>query len=184
MVIQRLLSIEEQKAYERQRIEEAKGSVKSLDTHSPPMVDRVCAPQDLAGDLVAGSDIVDTTKYKYDRIKVRGPDGVARYTAGNRDAIAKSMLGMTKKQVFDVSKENNLKMDVHFKSRNDGHFRMIVGQALRSIIAKGNTITIDGVEIKSLDQKVEWPKGYVQEDKGTSTEPVRRGAPSIARIKP
>lgn len=118
--------------------------------------------------------VVDTTKYKYDRIKVRGPDGKARYTAGNKDAVAKSLLGMPKQELFDTATANGLKLDDHFRLRNDGHFRMIVGQALRSVIIKGGEVVIRKVQIKSLDQQVEWPKGYAEEEKGTTQKPIRK----------
>lgn len=118
--------------------------------------------------------VVDTKKYKYDRIKVRGPDGVARYTAGNKDAVAKCLIGMSKEDLLQVAKGNGLKMAEHYKARNSGHFRMIVGQALRSIVQKGGKVQINGVEIESLAQKVEWPKGFAEEEKGTHEKPVRR----------
>lgn len=118
--------------------------------------------------------VVDVEKYKYDRIKVRGPDGVARYTAGNKDAIAKAMFGMTKEQIRTVATENNLDLAVHFEKRNMGHLRMIVGQALRNIIAKKGTVLIDGHKITKLNQKASWPKGYVEEPKGTTQHPIRK----------
>lgn len=166
----RLATVEEQKAYERERIEEAKRA-KSLDTQVRLVVDQAVLPEP-AGVEVA--KVVDTTKYKYNRIKVRGPDGVARYTAGNHDAIAKSLTGMSKQKLFEVAQANGLALDNHFKLRNSGHFRMIVGQALRGIVLRGNKAVIDGVEISALDQPVEWPKGYAQEDKGTHQNPIRK----------
>lgn len=130
---------------------------------------------------VAGQ-VVDTTKYKYDRVKVRGPDGVARYTAGTKDAIAKSLFGISKKNLLEIAKSNGLKLDAHYKARNDGHFRMIVGQALRSVIHKGGKVTIGDVVIVQLDQKVSWPKGFAEEKKGTHDKPIRKH-PSANRIK-
>lgn len=180
MVNNRLLSIDEQRALERQRIEEVKSRAKPLDTQVSPVVDRVTSPEPVETDMVG--QVVDVTKYKYDRVKVRGPDGKARYTAGNKDAVAKSLLGMTKKEVFDEATANGLKMAEHFKLRNDGHFRMIVGQALRSVVIKGGVITLRGVEIKTLDQEIPWPKGYTEEDKGTTAKPIRRQV-SAHRIK-
>ncbi len=177
----RLLSIDEQRALERSRIEEVKNRAKSLDTQVSPVIDQAISPEASEVDVVG--QVVDVTKYKYDRIKVRGPDGKARYTAGNKDAVAKSMLGMTKQEVYDAGSGNGLTLDNHFKLRNDGHFRMIVGQALRSIVIKGGTVTLRGVVIKALDQSVPWPKGYAEEKKGTTQKPIRRQPPSANRIK-
>lgn len=154
--------------------------LRPLDTQVSPVVDQPVSPFD-TGDDVAGQ-VVDTTKYKYDRIKVRGPDGVARYSAGNKDAVAKSLMGMTKEQLLKVAQSNGLNLAAHFDSRNNGHFRMIVGQSLRSVVIKGGTITIHGVKIAALDQPVEWPEGYSQEKKGTTQKPIRR-TQSANRIK-
>ena len=118
--------------------------------------------------------VVDVEKYKYDRIKVRGPDGVARYTAGNKDAIAKAMFGMTKDQIRAVATENKLDLAVHFEKRNMGHLRMIVGQALRSIIAKKGTVLVNGHAITKLAQKATWPEGFKEEPKGTTKNPIRK----------
>lgn len=177
----RLMTQEEQKAHERERIEEAKAHVKPLDTQFQPVLDRVVSPES-DGVEMAGQ-VVDTTKYKYDRIKVRGPDGVARYSAGNKDAVAKSLMGASKDDLLKVATANRLAMEDHFKSRNSGHFRMIVGQALRNIIIKGGKIVIGGVWIKSLDQAVNYPKGYAEEAKGTTANPIRKAQPSANRIK-
>lgn len=176
----RLMTVEEQRAHERERIEEHKNSVKALDAQSTPVVDRAISPFESGVD-VAGQ-VLDTKKYKYERAKVRGPDGKARYTAGNKDAVAKSLLGMSKQDLLDVAKANGLKMEGHYESRNSGHFRMIVGQALRSILIKGGKIVIRGVEIAALDQKVAWPEGYAEEKKGTSAHPIRREPRSPHRI--
>lgn len=164
-----LASVDEQKAYERERIEEARRD-KALDTRPPLVVDQAVLPEHVGVEVA----VVDVSKYKYNRIKVRGPDGVARYSAGNQDAVAKALTGMNKQQLFDVSLANGLKLDTHFKLRNDGHFRMIVGQALRNIIIKGGKIDVNGVEITNLGQAVEWPAGYAQEEKGTTQKPVRQ----------
>lgn len=172
-----LMSVEEQKEFERQRIEEARRLLankrgETLDTQSTPAV-LLAPPPDLVGAPVAGQ-VVDVSKYKYDRVKVRGPDGVARYSAGNKDAIAKSLMGFSKKELLVVAEANGLDLSKHFKQRNSGHFRMIVGQALRSIIKKKGTVWVRYAEINSLSQKVGWPEGYSEEPKGTTLHPIRR----------
>ena len=128
--------------------------------------------------------VVDTEKYKYNRIKVRGPDGKAHYTASNKDAIAKLLFGMNKQQLAGVAKENSLDMKSHYDLRNVGHYRMILGQALRNLILnKKQELLIGGVTVADLDQKVKWPEGYTEEPKGTHDQPIRKGKASTSRIK-
>lgn len=170
----RLASVEEQKAYERERIEEAKRKI-PLDRAVEPIIDLSNSSKQYGADMAG--QVLDTTKYKYDRIKIRCPDGKARYSASSADAIAKSMFGMTKDDMMKVAIDHQLGgMLKHFDTRNLGHLRMILGQALRSQITKGTPVTIRGVTITKLDQKVNWPEGYTQEDKGTIQKPVRRQA--------
>lgn len=127
--------------------------------------------------------VVDTAKYKYPRIKVRGPDGKARYTASNCDAIAKSLFGMDRAALEEVANSNHQERLVpQFAVRNLGHARMILGQALRHAIAAGDkSIRIRGINVLALDQEVPWPKGYFEELKGTHQHPVRKGQPSKYR---
>lgn len=127
--------------------------------------------------------VVDTTKYKYYRVKVRGPDGKARYTAGSKDSIAKSLFGFSREELLKVAEANDLDLTAH-ASKNVGHFRMILGQTLRNIITKGRKVKINGATIGSLKQSVSWPKGYTEEDKGTHDAPVRMGkAKKVKKVK-
>ena len=101
-----------------------------------------------------------------------------------KDAIAKLLFGMNKQQLAGVAKENSLDMKSHYDLRNVGHYRMILGQALRNLILnKKQEILIGGVTVADLDQKVKWPEGYIEEPKGTHDQPIRKGKASTSRIK-
>lgn len=106
---------------------------------------------------------IDLGKYTYKRIKLKSPDGRVIYSANNADAVSRAMLMMTKDDLIRTATDNRLgtRLKKHFE-KNTGHLRMIVGQALRSEIHKGKTITVRGIKIDSLRQEVEWPLGYVE----------------------
>lgn len=107
--------------------------------------------------------MIDFGKYSYPRIKLKSPTGKVVYSATSSDAISRAMLGMTHSDLLVVSEDNNLKdrLDVHY-DKNTGHLRMIVGQALRSLIHKGGEVTIRDVKIRDLKQDVPWPGGFVE----------------------
>lgn len=109
--------------------------------------------------------ILDTEKYKYKRIRVRDKNtGKVRYSANNGDAVARAMFGMDKGQMVRVMNENGLTGRLgHHSAKNAGHFRMVLGQALRSIIARGEQIHIAGRRIAALSQQVPLPQGFQEE---------------------
>ncbi len=110
------------------------------------------------------SQVLDTPRYKYKRIRVRGKDGVVRYSANNGDPVARLMLGAGKDELVKTMAENGLteRLGPH-STKNAGHFRMVLGQALRMLVKKKLPITIGGVEVRSLTQKVPLPHGYKEE---------------------
>lgn len=114
-------------------------------------------------------------KYKYTRVKLRGPDGKAKYSAMSADAIARSMWGLDNKAVIKILQDNALDHVVkHAETKSTGHFRMIAGQALRAVINKGAGVMVNGLLIKSTGQDVPWPEGWTQEPiirAGTPTPP-------------
>lgn len=98
--------------------------------------------------------IVDREKYQYDKVKLRGKDGKLRQSVGNGDAVATAMLGMSHADVKRAAKENGLKIK---ESGNPGTYRMTVGQSLRARVRRGEPVTVAGVVIKKLDQRVKMP---------------------------
>lgn len=113
----------------------------------------------------------------YPRVKVRGPDGVARYSYMKKDAISKSTFDMDKVQLKVVMIDNNLadRLLPLWKDKGAGHFRMILGQALRFKLLRGETVKVGSRRIKTADQEVAWPKGYKEEAKGTVGAYIRKG---------
>ena len=105
--------------------------------------------------------ILDTNKYSYIRIKLQAPDKPTVYSANNADAISRIMLAMTKNELITVSIKNKMdeRLSKHY-NKNAGHLRMIVGQALRSMVKKHQSVLVRGVTITALDQAVDWPFGY------------------------
>lgn len=105
-------------------------------------------------------NVIDGSRYKYDRVKFVGADGKTRTSANNGDSIAQAMLGMTPDEVMHVVEENGLaeKLAKHYRKLNPGHFRMVVGNALRATIKKGGKVKVNGRWISSLDQPVKVPK--------------------------
>lgn len=108
--------------------------------------------------------ILNTQRYKYKRIRVRGPDGKVLYSANNGDPIARLMLGAGKDELVKIMEENGLtaRLGIH-STKNAGHFRMVLGQALRVLISRKVPVRINNIEVKSLTQRVPLPKGYKEE---------------------
>lgn len=126
--------------------------------------------------------ILDTQRYKYKRIRVRGPDGKVLYSANNGDPVARLMLGAGKDELVKVMAENGLtgRLGQH-SAKNAGHFRMVLGQALRVLLKRSIPIMINGVEVKSLTQRVPLPKGYKEEKiKPRKLKPAWQDAASAA----
>jgi len=106
---------------------------------------------------------VISDKYKYERIKLRDPEGKVHYSANSADAVARALLGMTQDQLIKVLQTNALDHVIPHKAKNAGQFRMIVGGALRARIAKGEHVRIGPYTVSDLKQDVPWPEGWRQE---------------------
>lgn len=109
--------------------------------------------------------VLNTGKYKYPRMKVRdAKTGLVRYSANNGDAVTRGLLGMTKDELVKVMCDNGLEERLgHHMHKNAGHFRMVIGQALRSIVVKGGRVGVRGISIASLDQKIALKSGLTEE---------------------
>lgn len=112
--------------------------------------------------------MLDVKRYQYSRIKIRNKDGKAIYSAGNKDAVARAMLGLDKAGLVEVMNDHDLKDKVgkHAKGKNVGHFRMILGQALRGMVNRGEKVKVQGHVIKDLKQAVPLPSGWTEEKIG------------------
>lgn len=108
--------------------------------------------------------VIDTKKFQYLRIKIRNYEGKVFYSANNKDAVSRLLFGMTKEAMLEVMHTNGLdaRLAKH-KTKNLGHFRMILGQSLRHLVLKGMAIRVGGIMVTSLDQKVPWPEGFREE---------------------
>jgi len=124
---------------------------------------------------MSSGQILDTEKYKYDRMKVRDKSGKVRYSANNGDSIARAMVGMVKEDLIVVMKKNGLeeKLSKHTRGKSPGHFRMILGQALRGMVGRGEQVVIRGQQINTLKQRVSLPSGLSEEKITPRTAPKR-----------
>ena len=120
--------------------------------------------------------IVDTEKYAYDPIVIRDHTGKVRRSYGNQDAIAKAMLGVISDDLGKLAKANGLDKYDPAKYRNPGHARMNVGNMLRAKVRRGESITINGVEITKLNQKVDVPEVLPKPRKSAGATKARRSA--------
>jgi hypothetical protein len=104
---------------------------------------------------------IDTSRYEYARIAVRGADGKMHYSAGNGDAVAKALLlhcTVNGKALGGVIRDNGLASKFKDAGGNAGTLRMSVGVALRALVKAGTPVTIGDVKVSKLSQKVELPK--------------------------
>lgn len=109
----------------------------------------------MAKKTVATGSMIDRNKYGYARTKFIGPDGKARYSAGNGDAVAKALLGVTGAKFDKVVRDAGLKdLAAKHSDKNPGQFRMVIGNALRAIIRKGGSVVIGDNTITSLGQAI------------------------------
>lgn len=118
--------------------------------------------------------VVDNKKYKYERIKLRGPNNEVAYSASSADAVARALFRLSKEDLVKVLQANGMDHVVHHAdTMNPGHFQMVVGQSLRAILNKGSPVVIGPHTVSSLDQAdVPWPAGWI-------VVPVaRRGTPT------
>ena len=100
--------------------------------------------------------VVDTSKYAYTPIKFRDKDGKMRQTRGVDDALARALsnhlnAGKTLKAVA-VETKADARLDKDYK--NMGQYRMALGNVLRGILRNGTPVSVGGLVIKSLTQKV------------------------------
>ena len=67
--------------------------------------------------------------------------------------------------MIKVMKDNHLeeKLSRHLKGKNPGHFRMMLGQALRGMVGRKTPVKIKGQTISRLNQKVELMRGLEEE---------------------
>lgn len=115
--------------------------------------------------------MIDRAKYDYKATRVADPKtGKVRNRVSNGDAVARAMLGITFEQLPKTAKANGLEelVSKHKDSVNPGQFRMIIGNALRAKVKRGEEVTIGDVLVKKLDQR----------------EPVVKDAPKVERAAP
>ena len=100
---------------------------------------------------------IDTSSYKYSKLRIRDRNGDIQYSAGNGDAIAKAMLIFTAAggKVKDVAKANELSVK---NGGNHGIYRMAVGVALRGKVRNGESVRIGAITVSRLSQHVKLPK--------------------------
>lgn len=101
--------------------------------------------------------MIDRDKYDYQPVRYTDAAGKTRHSAGNGDALARALLGLDLEAVIKVAKANGLddlvKKHQSNKTVNAGQFRMILGNALRALVRKGEEVAVNGTVIKKLDQK-------------------------------
>lgn len=94
-------------------------------------------------------NIVDTGRYKYQRTVIQ--DGRRKvYTKDNGDAVAVAMRGYSTEDLVAVLDENQMNDDryrTYAAEKSPGHFRMIVGQALRYKWKRGEEVKFQGTPI-------------------------------------
>lgn len=93
---------------------------------------------------------------RYNPVRIVDNNGKVRVTRGAGDAVANALLGLSEQQVYDVACDNGLKekADGYAARLNPGQVRMNIGNLLRGIIKKGESITVLGRKINKLDQAV------------------------------
>jgi hypothetical protein len=96
--------------------------------------------------------VIDQEKYKYERVKHVGPDGKAKHTASNGDAVAVALRGLSRERITEVARANGVdeaRLD-KWERLNSGMFRMNAGQALRKIVRAGETVHVGEMAITAL----------------------------------
>jgi hypothetical protein len=97
----------------------------------------------------------------YEKVDYVGADGKKKSARVSGDAVSVALVGATREDLVKVAKANKLGAEVVAKveaATNVGLARMSLSNRLRAIVRKGETpVTVRGVEITSLDQKVEAP---------------------------
>lgn len=126
--------------------------------------------------VVTGS-MIDRNKYGYERTKFVGADGKARYSAGNGDAVAQALLGVTGTKFDKVVRDAGLKdLAAKHAGKNPGQFRMIIGNALRAIVRKGGTVVIGDNTITSLGQAVKLAEAPAKKTRKSKKDEVQAAA--------
>lgn len=124
--------------------------------------------------------------YDYGTVKIRNKDGSLRTSRGSGDAVAKAMLiavaaGMMAKQIATANDVKMVQGD-----RNEGLFRMAVGNSLRAKVRAGEKVKIGSITVTKLSQKVDMPKVEAKTPrpaKGKS-KAKRAAAPRRRKAKP
>lgn len=112
--------------------------------------------------------IIDKATHNYETVRVIGADGQPYRTTGNQDALARSLIGRSADQLFEIARKAGLKSKALEPNHglNAGQVRMNLGNGLRALVKKGTPVRIDeGLVIKALDQK----------------QPVLKTAPAVVR---
>lgn len=132
----------------------------------------------------ASANIIDTTKYDYDKTKFRDGEGKARFSKSNGDAVAQALLGADRDALIAVVKANGLeaKFKELVKHDDTGVFRMSLGNSLRAMVRKGTGVKVRGHSITKLDQKVTLARGIEVEDFKSGTRSTARRAPKAAKV--
>ena len=103
--------------------------------------------------------VIDVSDRDYKVTRIRGKDGRIRHSRSNGDAVAMAMLGMSHEALGKVMKANGLdRLKPYLDSKNPGHFRMILGQALRGMVRRDEEVIIGRNSITKLTQKVDVSK--------------------------
>lgn len=102
---------------------------------------------------------------RYTRVKIRDPQGKVHYSYNNKDPVSKQMFGMNRAEMIELGKINRVseRMEEDHGTKNDGHYRMILGQVLRMRILRNYPVRIGDVVITSMEQQVPWRTGYSEE---------------------
>lgn len=103
------------------------------------------------------TDMIDRERYQYKSVRYRDGAGKTRYSSTNGDAVARALIGLDLEAVEKAARANGLGELVQKHKNNDrinsGQRRMLLGNALRARVRNGEPVTINGCEIKKLDQK-------------------------------
>lgn len=73
-----------------------------------------------------------------------------RKAKDNGDAVAEAMRGLGRAEVAQLLTDNDVDMSKH-KDKNDGHFRMIGGNALRGLYRRSGRIKVKGRWVNNPD---------------------------------
>lgn len=130
-----------------------------------------------------GGNIIDTSKYNYDKTKYRDGEGKAKFSKSNGDALAKALTGADRDALKQVASDNGLadRFKELAKHDNLGQFRMSLGNSLRAMIRKGVGVKVRGQKITDLKQDVTIARGITVEGTIKAGEKSERRAPAAKK---